>query len=71
MEIEFVIGDLFDFGYALTVHKAQGSQAKRVVLLEERFAKMNDDQWKRWLYTAVTRAEEELYIFARNISLEG
>lgn len=56
-------GDLFDYGYALTVHKAQGSQAKRVVLFEERFAKMDDDQWKRWLYTAVTRAEEELYIF--------
>jgi exodeoxyribonuclease-5 len=56
-------GDLFDFGYALTVHKAQGSQAKRVVLFEERFAKMDDDQWKRWLYTAITRAEEELYIF--------
>jgi ATP-dependent exoDNAse (exonuclease V) alpha subunit len=56
-------GDLFDFGYALTVHKAQGSQAKRVVLFEERFAKMDDDQWKRWLYTGVTRAEEELYIF--------
>jgi exodeoxyribonuclease-5 len=56
-------GDLFDFGYALTVHKAQGSQAKRVVLFEERFKKMDDDQWRRWLYTAVTRAEEELYIF--------
>lgn len=57
-------GDLFDFGYALTVHKAQGSQAKRVVLFEERFPKMTDDSWKRWLYTAVTRAEEELYIFS-------
>jgi exodeoxyribonuclease-5 len=56
-------GDLFDFGYALTVHKAQGSQAKRVILFEERFSKMDDDQWRRWLYTAVTRAEEELYIF--------
>lgn len=55
-------GDLFDFGYALTVHKAQGSQAKRVILFEERFAKMDDDMWRRWLYTAVTRAEEELYI---------
>jgi len=57
-------GDLFDFGYALTVHKAQGSQAKRVILFEERFRQMNDDDWKRWLYTAVTRAEEELYIFS-------
>lgn len=60
---KIMAGDLFDFGYALTVHKAQGSQAKRVILFEERFAKMSDDQWKRWLYTAVTRAEEELYIF--------
>ena len=59
-------GDLFDFGYALTVHKAQGSQAKKVILFEERFPKMTDEQWRRWLYTAVTRAEEELYIFGRN-----
>ncbi len=59
-------GDLFDFGYALTVHKAQGSQAKKVILFEERFPKMTDDQWRRWLYTAVTRAEEELYIFTPN-----
>ncbi len=58
-------GDLFDFGYALTVHKAQGSQAKRVILFEERFKQMTDEAWKRWLYTAVTRAEEELYIFPR------
>lgn len=56
-------GDLFDFGYALTVHKAQGSQAKRVILFEERFKQMDNEQWRRWLYTAVTRAEKELYIF--------
>ncbi len=56
-------GDLFDFGYALTVHKAQGSQAKRVILFEQRFKHMSNDMWKRWLYTGVTRAEEELYIF--------
>ncbi|KKR05742.1 MAG: hypothetical protein UT34_C0002G0249 [candidate division WS6 bacterium GW2011_GWF2_39_15] len=54
--------DLFDFGYALTVHKAQGSQAKRVVVFEERFSSMTNEMWKRWLYTAVTRASEELYI---------
>ena len=52
----------FDFGYALTVHKAQGSQAKRVVVFEERFPKMDDDTFSRWLYTAVTRAEKELTI---------
>lgn len=53
---------LFDFGYAITVHKAQGSQAEKVVLFEERFAKMSDDDWRRWLYTAVTRSSSELYI---------
>jgi len=53
---------LFDFGYALTVHKAQGSQANKVLVFEERFSSMDDEQWRRWLYTAVTRAEEELYI---------
>lgn len=56
------ITGLFDFGYGLTVHKAQGSQAKRVLLFEERFPRMSQDEWQRWLYTAVTRAEEELYI---------
>lgn len=55
-------GDLFDFGYALTVHKAQGTQGKKVILFEERFPQSSDDDWRRWLYTAVTRAEEELYI---------
>lgn len=57
--------DLYDFGYAITVHKAQGSQAKRVILFEERFSKMSDEDWRRWLYTAVTRAEEELYIVGK------
>lgn len=54
--------DLFDFGYALTVHKAQGSQSPKVVVFEERFSKMTDDDYKRWLYTAVTRAEQQLII---------
>ncbi len=54
----------FDFGYALTVHKAQGSQAKKVVVFEERFPRTDDETFSRWLYTAVTRAEEKLYIIA-------
>lgn len=56
------VGARFDFGYALTVHKAQGSQARTVVLFEERFIKSDDEQWRRWLYTAITRARENLYI---------
>src|SRR5690606_1366903 len=54
--------DLFDFGYDLTVHKAQGSKSKRVILFQERVKRIDDLMWRRWLYTAVTRAEEELFI---------
>ncbi len=61
-------GDLFDFGYATTVHKAQGSQAKRVILFEERSKHMDDLMWRRWLYTGITRAEEELYVFGREMA---
>lgn len=56
------IGDRFDFGYALTVHKAQGSQAGTVIVFEEYAPYMSDEEWRRWLYTAVTRASERLLI---------
>ncbi len=52
--------DDFDFGYALTVHKAQGSQWNDVVLFDESFA--FKDMRQRWLYTAVTRAAETLTV---------
>ncbi len=52
--------DEFDFGYALTVHKAQGSQWNDVVLFDESWAFR--DTRERWLYTAVTRAAETLTI---------
>jgi len=52
--------DDFDFGYALTVHKAQGSQWNNVVVFDESWAFR--DNRERWLYTAVTRASERLTI---------
>lgn len=52
--------DDFDFGYALTVHKAQGSQWNNVVLFDESFAFRDTRQ--RWLYTAITRASERLTV---------
>jgi exodeoxyribonuclease-5 len=55
-------GDLWDFGYALTVHKAQGSQSESVLVFEERFAKSSEEDWRRWLYTAVTRATTNLTV---------
>ena len=52
--------DEFDFGYALTVHKAQGSQWDDVVLFDESGA--FPDNRDRWLYTGVTRAAKRLTI---------
>ncbi|HEY4192375.1 MAG TPA: ATP-dependent RecD-like DNA helicase [Mesorhizobium sp.] len=52
--------DDFDYGYALTVHKAQGSQWNEIVLFDESFAFKETRQ--RWLYTAITRAAERLTI---------
>jgi len=52
--------DEFDFGYALTVHKAQGSQWDNIVLFDESF--MFREHRARWLYTAVTRAAERLIV---------
>ena len=52
--------DEFDFGYVLTVHKAQGSQWDDVVLFDESFAFAETRD--RWLYTGVTRAAKRLTV---------
>jgi exodeoxyribonuclease-5 len=52
--------DEFDYGYVLTVHKAQGSQWDDVVLFDESFA--FPDSRERWLYTGVTRAAKRLAV---------
>ncbi|MFZ1959758.1 MAG: ATP-dependent RecD-like DNA helicase [Methylovirgula sp.] len=52
--------DEFDYGYALTVHKAQGSQWGKVVLFDESGAFR--EHRNRWLYTGITRAAERLTI---------
>lgn len=60
--------DRFDFGYALTAHKAQGSEANNVVVYEEKGMRMmlermhGEECWRRWIYTAVTRAKQNLII---------
>lgn len=50
----------FDYGYALTVHKAQGSQWDSVLLLDQSGTFKSDD--RRWLYTGITRAAENITI---------
>lgn len=50
--------DEFDYGYALTVHKSQGSQWDDVLVIDEWFR--NDRQ--QWLYTALTRAAKKVRV---------
>jgi exodeoxyribonuclease-5 len=52
--------DEFDYGYVLTVHKAQGSQWDDVVLFDESYA--FQDSRARWLYTGITRAAKRLTV---------
>nr|DAU51496.1 MAG TPA: exodeoxyribonuclease V [Caudoviricetes sp.] len=50
----------FAFGYVITCHKAEGSEFNRVVVFEEWLG--DYESHKRWLYTAATRASEQLVI---------
>jgi len=52
--------DEFTYGYALTVHKSQGSQWNSVVLFDESFAFR--EHRSRWLYTGLTRAAERIVV---------
>lgn len=55
-------GLLFDWGYAMTVHKAQGSQWEHVVVVNTVPSGFSFDLKKRALYTAVTRASKYLVV---------
>lgn len=55
-------GNLFDYGYCLTVHKAQGSESDKVILIEQRSPNTEDFLYAKWLYTGLTRAKKELLI---------
>lgn len=52
--------DEFDYGYAITVHKSQGSQWDNVVVIDE--SGVFRETAARHLYTAVTRAAERVHI---------
>lgn len=50
----------FTYGYALTVHKSQGSQWNNVVLFDESFG--SEEERRRWLYTGITRAAKSIIV---------
>ncbi len=59
---EDILGSIgmIDFGYCLTVHKSQGSEADRVLVLND--FKGSQDNYNKWLYTAITRAKKSVTI---------
>ena len=61
------LGDIVELAYALTVHKAQGSQYRIVVipLTNSHFIMLNN----KWFYTAITRAEEKVYLIGQKYAL--
>jgi exodeoxyribonuclease-5 len=51
------------YAYAVTCHKAQGGQWKSVFVDQGYVTEeMIDTEYVRWLYTAITRATEELHL---------
>ena len=50
----------FEFAYAITCHKAQGSEFDFVIVFDESWA--FGEEASRWLYTAITRAKQKLLI---------
>lgn len=50
----------FEFGYAITTHLAQGSEWDSVLCFVERIG--NNDFMRKWLYTAITRSSNKLYL---------
>jgi exodeoxyribonuclease-5 len=50
----------FEFAYAITAHLAQGSQYDKVFVYDEKIG--DKEYYRKWLYTAITRAVEGLII---------
>ena len=50
----------FEFAYAITCHKSQGSEFDFVIVFDEGWVFGEEEH--RWLYTAITRAKEKLLI---------
>jgi exodeoxyribonuclease-5 len=50
----------FDYGYAITCHKAQGSQWGNVLVYDQSW--IAREHRRKWLYTALTRASESVTV---------
>lgn len=58
---KFMIPLEFEYGYAITCHRAQGSEWDSVLVVEESFP-FTKEEHARWLYTAITRASSKCIV---------
>lgn len=54
----------FAYGYAITTHRAQGSEWDKILVIEEFFPTEKEEHF-RWLYTAITRAQSRCVIVVK------
>lgn len=59
---EFFNGLQVKFSYAITCHKSQGGQWNTVFIEQPYLPDGIDEDYIRWLYTAITRAKDKLYL---------
>jgi exodeoxyribonuclease-5 len=52
-----------NLGYAMTAHKAQGSEWDHVILVMENSIRLKQEEGRRWAYTALTRAAKGVKVF--------
>ena len=57
------------WGFAITCHKAQGSQWENVIVLDDGLGRTAEDR-ARWLYTAITRAERGLVLLMSAVVID-
>lgn len=58
--VEEVVINQFEFAYAISCHKSQGSEWDNIVIFDEKSIFRKDAD--KWLYTAITRARKKLII---------
>ena len=61
-ENEYFNGLQVKFSYAITCHKSQGGQWNTVFIEQPYLPEGIDRDYIRWLYTAITRAKDKLYL---------
>ncbi len=54
----------FNYGYAITGHRAQGSQWGKVLVVEEYFP-FDKEEHDRWVYTGITRSVDRLTLILK------